>query len=142
MTMEESDYLKWVLEMEEASLIFGTEGQNVSTSQIASAYQGINTYYQNAKISLSQKENIAKARVGMRALYSRGGSDEEAMKLYKNLLSGKDNLKVGSTGGETAETTLNSNGGRTIRVSSTGNNMMSRLRLGTVLGHEAHRDGG
>ncbi len=120
---------------------FGTEGQNVSTSQIASAYQGINTYYQNAKISLSQKENIAEAKVAMRALYSRGGTDEEAMKLYTNLLSGKDNLKVGSTGGETAETTLNNNGGRTIRVASTGNNMMSRLRLGTVLGHEAHRDG-
>ncbi len=120
---------------------FGTGGQNVSTSQIASAYQGINTYYQNAKISLSQKENIAEAKVAMRALYSRGGTDEEAMKLYTNLLSGKDNLKVGSTGGETAETTLNNNGGRTIRVASTGNNMMSRLRLGTVLGHEAHRDG-
>ena len=120
---------------------FGTGGQNVSASQIAASYKGLNTYYQNARISLSQKENIRDAGVGMRALYSRGGSDEEAMKLYKNLLSGKDNLKVGSTGGETAETTLNSSGGRTIRVSSTGNNMMSRLRLGTVLGHEAHRDG-
>ena len=39
----------------------------------------------------------------MRALYSAGRSDEKAVELYKNLLSGKDRLEVGSNG-ETAET--------------------------------------
>ncbi len=81
------------------------------------------------------------AKVGMRALYSRSHSDERAEELYNNLLSGKDNLVVGSNAGEEAETTLNNKGGKTIRVASTGNDRMSRLRLGTVLGHEAHRDG-
>ena len=119
----------------------GTEGQNVGTTQIASAYKGIKTHYQNARISLSQKENIAKARVAMRALYSRSRTDEASSVLYSNLLSGKDNLVVKSCGSETAETEFNNNGGRTIRVESLGKDRISRLRLGTVLGHEAHRDG-
>ena len=122
---------------------FGTEGQNVNASQIASAYQGINTYYQNARISLSQKENIRDARVGMRALYSRGGTDEEAMKLYTNLLSGKDNIEIDNSIKTEAETVKNTEtGGRTILLNSNiGKDKMSGLHLGIVLGHEAYRDG-
>ena len=76
----------------------------------------------------------------MRALYSAGRSDEKAVELYKNLLSGKDRLEVGSNG-ETAETIKSENGGRVIRVASLGKDRNSRLHLGVVLGHEAHRDG-
>ena len=76
----------------------------------------------------------------MRALYSAGRSDEKAVELYKNLLSGKDRLEVGSNG-ETAETIKSENGGRVIRVASLGKDRNSRLHLGVVLGHEARRDG-
>ncbi len=120
---------------------FGTEGQNVSASNLSAAYKGINTYYQNMKIYSSEENNIREAKVGMRALYSRGHSDTEAEKLYNNLLSGTDNLEVGSKSTEEAETTLNNKGGRTIRVASLGDDRMSRLHLGIILGHEAHRDG-
>ncbi len=127
--------------IKESVFNFGTEGQNVSASNLSAAYKGINTYYQNMKIYSSEENNIREAKVGMRVLYSRGHSDTEAEKLYNNLLSGTDNLEVGSKSTEEAETTLNNNGGRTIRVASLGDDRMSRLHLGIILGHEAHRDG-
>ncbi len=120
---------------------FGINGQNMSASQITSAYKGINTYYQNARIYSSGQENIKDARVAMRALYSRSTSDAAASLLYRNLLSGKDNLEIDKSLEGRAQTVKNSSGGRTVKVSSLGNDYYSRLHLGVVLGHEAYRDG-
>ncbi len=121
---------------------FGTEGQNVSASNLSAAYKGINTYYQNMKIYSSEENNIREAKVGMRALYSRGGTDEEAMKLYKNLLSGEDNLRIDKSIKGEAETVENTEtGGRTILLNNIGKGKMNGLHLGIVLGHEAYRDG-
>ena len=120
----------------------GMGGQDVSAGTLAASYKGLNTYYQNARISFSGKDNIRDARVGMRALYSAGRQDEKAVELYKNLLSGKDRLEVdkGLRGG--AETVLDyETGGKVLRLSSLGNNKMERLHLGVVLAHEAYRDG-
>ena len=122
-------------------LEFGTEGQNAGASQIVSAYKGINTYYQNLKISSSEHANIREAGTAMRALYSRGRRDAEAYELYSNLLSGRDRLEVDKTLEGTAETVRNKSGGRTVRTASLGDDYYSRLHLGIVLGHEARRDG-
>ena len=119
----------------------GTEGHNVSASQISEAYKGINTYYQNLRIYSSEHDNISSAGVGMRALYSRSRSDDKAEKLYRNLLSGRDRIEVDKTLEGNAETAKNISGGRTIRTASFSDDYFSRLRFGLVLGHEAHRDG-
>ena len=120
---------------------FGTEGHNASASRISDAYKGINTYYQNMRIYSSEQENIRSAAVGMRALYSRGSSDTKAEELYRNFLSGRDRLEIDRTLEGNAETVKNESGGRTIKISASGDDYYSRLQLGIVLGHEARRDG-
>lgn len=123
----------------------GNSGIDMSIGRVFSALNGMGIWKKNMRIEFADRfgandfaegySGVRRTGTALRSLLSFG--DEAGRSLLDGLLSGGKTLRVGYTGGrgETA--------GNEVHLAGLGNSrdLHTRLAAGTVLQHEAYRDG-
>ena len=120
---------------------FGTGGANVSYDNLASSLRGINVWNTNAHIGkFTDNHKSFDSVISLRALYGYG--DDVQTDLLWDIIK-EDVIIDTSTSGDYDALTKNIDGNKVIYIANyeQGMDEYSQMRLGTILGHEAYRDG-
>ena len=122
-----------------AKMKFGTGGANLSIDNLIEAARGAQVWNVNSQIGRYVDKNDFDSAIALRAQYGYG--DDRQKNQLQDILKGRAEIRIGE-GDYYAETT-NENGKRVINLSGYNSNMSEedQMRLATILGHEAYRDG-
>jgi hypothetical protein len=123
------------------SMNIGTSGANVSIDNLISVYRGAQVWDVNTKISKAGKANNFDALIALRIQYGYG--DNRQKEQLWDILNGKAIIDTEAEGKNVAETTINEDGKRVIKLVGykEGMSKEEQYLLGAILGYEAYRDG-